>query len=70
MRMLVKNFDYTEVKDKIGASNSTISHAQKCLDKGGAQLEKVILKYKFRRKNALSKKGNPFKAHYPGSIQL
>lgn len=48
MRMLAKNFNYQQIRQKITPSNSTINHAQQCLDLGGDQLKKVILSYKYK----------------------
>ena len=69
MRMLAKNFNYSQIKDKIHASGSTISNAQKCLDSGGRELLEIVLQYKFKSP-AISEaeEKNPFKSHRPGSI--
>lgn len=69
MRMLVKNFSYLQIREKLNVSMNTITNAQKCLDKGGMELENIVSKYKFKRKTILAKDDNPFKRHYPGSIR-
>jgi uncharacterized protein YerC len=70
--MLAKNFNYSTIKEKIGASGTTITNAQKCLDSGGDRIIEIVLEYKFKPKLA-SQNGpgelKPFiKPHYPGSI--
>ncbi len=48
MRMLAKNFNYQQIREKITPSNSTINNAKRCLDLGGDRLKRVILNYKFK----------------------
>lgn len=70
MRMLAKNFNYLKIKEILKANNGTISHSQKCLDKGGDQLKKIVLQYKYKPKVVKADRGaKPLAStHYPGSI--
>ena len=47
IKMLAKNFNYIKIKNELNVSNSTIAHAQQCLDLGGDKLIKTILSCKF-----------------------
>lgn len=47
IKMLAKNFNYIKIKNELNVSNSTIAHAQQCLDLGGDKLAKTILSCKF-----------------------
>jgi Trp operon repressor len=70
MRMLAKNFSYTQIKEKLSVSTVTISNAYKCLEKGGNSLKSIVLEYKFKPKN-IKPKHDDIKplvsAHYPGT---
>ena len=67
LRMLAKSFHFMEIKQKINASNGTISNANKLLIDGGDIFKKILLQYKYKLKQTgpqISKS----KAHLPESI--
>jgi len=73
MRMLAKNFSYTQIKEKLSVSTVTISNAYKCLEKGGELLKSIVLEYKFKPKIKKPKYDDIMplvNAHYPGSPRL
>ena len=73
LRMLAKNFSYSQISDKLGVSATTISNANKVLDSGGPRLRKLLLGYKYKEYvvNDSKSPGKPLvNPHYPGAIKF
>ena len=66
MRMLLKKFSYSKIQEKLGVQTNTINNAQKRLENGGDQFQKIISSYRFKPKNNIA--GSPKFPRMPGSI--
>lgn len=75
MRMLIKNFTYQQIQEKLDVPSSTISSAKIRLDLGDERLKSILSSYKYkpRKEHNLQPKdsGNGLvKSRVPGAIRF
>lgn len=74
MRMLLKNFSYQEIEEKLNVPPNTICRVNAKLDSGGKELSKIISQYRYKTNETKSTpprsdSGNGFvSASMPGAI--
>ena len=51
MRMLIKDFSYMQIKEKIKAHNSTIARSKEIIDSASDKFLEILREYKYKTKN-------------------